>query len=320
MSLGAFNPLAAQTKTTTRQYNAPASLLTQSAPYPHQQAMATLAPSRSAWSSLSRPSSSLRRAATTTTRSAPAAHCRTIHNFTLGRERTALQERDDNLNESPTDTDIATAKPRWSYTPPALKATYDFQLKEAKDPANSVWHVNEDPAKLAEFYDRFLGRENGARMLPDELRWLAVTHKSFDYGRRGFNTKLAFFGRQIVVLETMNGIMTAPIHVERILDDRWKRQPFRSPALANVDKLSKQRPADYMSIHSLAQVGIKTQLDQVMRWKPRVPSDLGFSGIDVVLATTLFAIVGAVSLQHGGEVASRVARENILGRMKSDSV
>lgn len=47
------------------------------------------------------------------------------------------------------------------------------------------------------------------------------------------------------------------------------------------------------------------------------PNNLTDSGIDLVLCTTLFAIVGAVSLQHGGEVASRVAREKVLGRMRS---
>lgn len=47
------------------------------------------------------------------------------------------------------------------------------------------------------------------------------------------------------------------------------------------------------------------------------PNNLTESGIDLVLCTTLFAIVGAVSLQHGGEVASRVAREKVLGRMRS---
>jgi large subunit ribosomal protein L15 len=42
-------------------------------------------------------------------------------------------------------------------------------------------------------YNRLLGRD-GEKMLPEEIKWLAVTHKSFDYGRRGFNTKLAYFG------------------------------------------------------------------------------------------------------------------------------
>jgi large subunit ribosomal protein L15 len=46
---------------------------------------------------------------------------------------------------------------------------------------------------LDQFYIKFLGPQ-GPRMLPEELKWLAVTHKSFDQGRRGFNDKLAYFG------------------------------------------------------------------------------------------------------------------------------
>jgi hypothetical protein len=31
-------------------------------------------------------------------------------------------------------------------------------------------------------------------VLSDEVKWLAVTHKSFDHGRRGFNDRLAYLG------------------------------------------------------------------------------------------------------------------------------
>ena len=53
--------------------------------------------------------------------------------------------------------------------------------------------VNEDPERLNEVYDQILG-EGGREMLTDEVKWLAVTHKSFDHGRRGFNDRLAFLG------------------------------------------------------------------------------------------------------------------------------
>lgn len=32
-------------------------------------------------------------------------------------------------------------------------------------------------------------------MLSEETKWLAVTHKSFEQGARGFNDRLAFFGK-----------------------------------------------------------------------------------------------------------------------------
>lgn len=53
--------------------------------------------------------------------------------------------------------------------------------------------INDDPKKLDAMYIRFLGRD-GHRLLSEETKWLAVTHKSFDHGRRGFNDRLAFLG------------------------------------------------------------------------------------------------------------------------------
>lgn len=53
--------------------------------------------------------------------------------------------------------------------------------------------MNEDPAVLDQFFIRFLGN-GGEKLLSDEVKWLAVTHKSFDQGRRGFNDRLAFLG------------------------------------------------------------------------------------------------------------------------------
>lgn len=114
----------------------------------------------------------------------------------IARQPTALRERDDPLNS-----DLATgedddpdAKPRWSYTPEAMIGPHGFSLNKIKVPSRAIWHVNDDPGKLDDFYERFLG-PTGPRMLPEEIKWLAVTHKSFDYGRRGFNTRLAYFGR-----------------------------------------------------------------------------------------------------------------------------
>lgn len=83
------------------------------------------------------------------------------------------------------------AGPRWSFTPPEMKAP--LQLDHAKNAHNKVWSVNNDPKKLDEVYDRLLG-SGGSRMLPEEVKWLAVTHKSFDQGRRGFNDRLALMG------------------------------------------------------------------------------------------------------------------------------
>ena len=40
--------------------------------------------------------------------------------------------------------------------------------------------------------------------------------------------------------------------------------------------------------------------------------DLNVSGIDLVLQQALYAIIGAVSLQKGGQVANKIAQDRIL--------
>jgi large subunit ribosomal protein L15 len=50
------------------------------------------------------------------------------------------------------------------------------------------------------------------------------------------------------------------------------------------------------------------------------PEDLRRSGYDLVLAHTLYAIIGAVSLEKGAVVATKLARERILEPLGLKSV
>lgn len=84
--------------------------------------------------------------------------------------------------------------PRWQSTPPRMTAPV-----RSKPPVpNNDFAVNEDPERLDRVYDRVLGK-GGCEMLTEEVRWLAITHKSFDHGRRGFNDRLAFLGKRAQV-------------------------------------------------------------------------------------------------------------------------
>lgn len=83
----------------------------------------------------------------------------------------------------------AAERPRWQQTP--ARMTAPFRTRPL--PRGPVFKVNEDPRRLDDAYIRMLGT-NGDKMLSDEVKWLAVTHKSFDHGRRGFNDRLAFLG------------------------------------------------------------------------------------------------------------------------------
>ncbi|KAI0552165.1 RNase III domain-containing protein [Xylaria curta] len=207
------------------------------------------------------------------------------------------------------------AAPRWSYTPTRMRAPFSPHI--IKDPSRSRWHVNDDPQKLDNALHTFLGRD-GERMLPEELKWLAVTHKSFDQGRRGFNDRLAFLGRQICVLEATESIITSPPKHGNVVADPYadKRQPVEDPALRSLDNLSENQPSDLFTLEKLTKLAIDTGLSEVVRWKPRMPENPIGSGLNVVMSGAVYALVGAIALQNGGKAASRIVRERIMKRIR----
>jgi len=77
--------------------------------------------------------------------------------------------------------------------------TAPYRVRPKND--NDDFPVNEDPRLLNSAFVNILGAE-GDKGLPDEVKWLAVTHKSFDHGRRGFNDRLAFLGMPYVTIST----------------------------------------------------------------------------------------------------------------------
>jgi len=70
-----------------------------------------------------------------------------------------------------------------------MRAPYRTRPKEDAD----IFEVNEDPKRLDKALNKMLGPD-GELMMSEAVKWQAVTHKSFDHGRRGYNDKLAFMG------------------------------------------------------------------------------------------------------------------------------
>ncbi|KAJ5104739.1 hypothetical protein NUU61_002086, partial [Penicillium alfredii] len=206
--------------------------------------------------------------------------------------------------------DVPTAesdKPRWSYTPPRAKAPFSLRMN-SKRPS---FHVNTDPTLLDQFYIRMLGN-GGDRMLSDELKWLAVTHKSFDQGRRGFNDRLAFLGKRIVQLQTSLALVQRETPSAPVTKDEYGRVPFVHPALNGLKNLSSDTKGFITDRSKLADLAQKYQMQNVIRWNPAKPDNLYRSGLELVLANALYAVVGAVSLEKGGKVANKVAQDRIL--------
>ena len=91
-------------------------------------------------------------------------------------------------------------RPRWQAPPPRMTAPF-----RSKPVVDNDYPVNEDPEKLDRVYERVLGPD-GHKMLTEEVKWLAVTHKSFDHGRRGYNDRLAFLGMHIGEMVLVRGL------------------------------------------------------------------------------------------------------------------
>ncbi|KAL8727562.1 MAG: hypothetical protein Q9166_005968 [cf. Caloplaca sp. 2 TL-2023] len=130
--------------------------------------------------------------------------------------------------------------------------------------------VNEDPEKLDKIYIRVLGKD-GDKMLTDEVKWLAVTHKSFDHGRRGFNDRLAYLGKRVVELQASLHMLAASATTpEPPRVDELGREPFKHPALEGLAGLTQQRKQAVLDKKRTAQLAGKYGLTSVLRWKPKL--------------------------------------------------
>lgn len=154
-----------------------------------------------------------------------------------------------------------------------------------RDPTKA-WECNESPEKLDQFYEKLLGK-GGANVLTDEVKWLAITHKSFDQGRRGFNDRLAFFGellnlatltfpsdhigRRIINLQTTLALLHSPTatKTQSIPSPSDDREPFSHPALDGLTNLTDAPIGTVLTKQRLGTLASQLGMRDILRWKPR---------------------------------------------------
>jgi large subunit ribosomal protein L15 len=120
-------------------------------------------------------------------------------------------------------------------------------------------------------------------------------------------------GKRIVDLQTSLALAAQPR--DPLLDqgpDSYGRYPYEHPLLEGVEHLSERQKSVVLSKNRLAQLGKEYGLDTVLRWKPKKADNLSGSGLELVMAQALYAIVGGVALERGGQLANKVTREKIL--------
>lgn len=147
------------------------------------------------------------------------------------------------------------------------------------DNDNDDYPCNEDPAVLDNMYERFLGKD-GSSWLDEQVKWLAVTHKSFDHGRRGYNERLAFLGRKMVELQTSLSLLDQGYGGEKAVEllkrkDAYGRYAFLDPALEGVQGISIWRKGQVLEERRLGILGERVGLTECVRWKPRQVCSIG---------------------------------------------
>ncbi|EME43674.1 hypothetical protein DOTSEDRAFT_54426 [Dothistroma septosporum NZE10] len=201
--------------------------------------------------------------------------------------------------------------PRWQQTPPQMR----MPIRLRPQPSQPTWAVNSSLEALDSAYDTFIGstvpRKRGSELLDEETKWLAITHKSFDHGRRGFNDRLAFLGKRILDLQCSLGLLSMPA-AEGEGMEKDGRDVFKHRALEGVENITPFAKHQVLDPSRLASLANQYGIDRVVRWKPRKSDDLESSGVETVLAHTIYSVIGALAMQRGGEVAARVARERVL--------
>ena len=137
-----------------------------------------------------------------------------------------------------------------------------FKLRNPTQPVfRTIADDEAGNAALDGMYARFLGR-GGELLLPHDVKWLAITHKSFDHGWQGSNDRLAFLGKRIVDVQVSLALMSMP----RIAVWGEESEEGSLSGLENLSPVTKTRVAEKRRVAALArQVGI----GEVMRWKPR---------------------------------------------------
>lgn len=94
--------------------------------------------------------------------------------------------------------------------------------------------------------------------------------------------------------------------------DTFGRAVFQHPSLANLESIKTITRDRILDMSRLAQLAKRHGIDGVIRWKPKQVDNLTGSGLDTVLAHTVYAIIGAVALQRGGQAANEAVRYRIL--------
>lgn len=163
-----------------------------------------------------------------------------------------------------------------------MTAPYNFRTQSRNEVVGLEFRVNDDPGRLDVAYADLFG-SGSDQLLCEETKWLAVTHKSFDHGRRGFNDRLAFLGeyhaltsrteslgKRIVTLQaTLDAVHQLPIRPSPLPPHSSGREPVGGAASAGLDNLAYRPTSQLLDMRLVSQLARHRGLAHVVRWKPK---------------------------------------------------
>jgi large subunit ribosomal protein L15 len=124
-------------------------------------------------------------------------------------------------------------------------------------------------------------------------------------------TPLTPAGRRILFLRSSLALLGEQRRATKV-DDPWGRETFQHPSLEGLPNLASIDINKALGKERLSSLAVSCGIDQVARWNPRYPLDLKASGCEIVYASCLCAIVGAISLERGGQYVNKVVSGAIL--------
>lgn len=119
-------------------------------------------------------------------------------------------------------------------------------------------------------------------------------------------------GKRITELQTSLALLDAPQPSIPAKQDPFHRSIEEDQPLSGIENVTSRLVARSIDKARLAELAERYGLDKVIRWKPRQVHRLKSSGMETVLAHTIYAIIGAVALRKGGKVAADIVRLRVL--------
>lgn len=185
-----------------------------------------------------------------------------------------------------------------------------------------------DPSEYHAFISSYTGISSSTQ-LSDAVAQQIFTHKSFKHGKAPYNEKLAFLGRRVLYAHLSSHIMSnsshAPSSPTATAASSDASAPSTSPSpLPDTtpppkdESSQRQLTLQTLESHYLSPDHIGTSalripgLASLLRWTPRDTTQLHASGQVKVAGDAVTALVGALELQCGGDVAAAFVRRSLV--------